>query len=205
MTVVKHLMANQYDINIHVHRLAAWAAATAASSAKGKRFSVAAGVTLIEAAGLHRLVGSPGNLPEPSQMDAAHCTWREAVIGAASRAGLNFFTHGLAAKLINVYLKVVFVNTAYASDLRVAALHPPVDRELLKGLAKSGRGAPRTWRTLRDAAWSKFDSDTYQEAIDAIRAALLPGQPLWAIEEHWQGYQGQGPSNTTTEDHDDQD
>lgn len=186
-----------YDINLHVHRLAAWAAATAASSAKGKRFKVAQGVALLEALGLHRLVGSPGNLPAPEEMDTAHRKWRQVTIDTATALNLPFFTHGLAAKLINVYLKTVFVNSAYAADPRVMALHPPIDRELLDGLSRSGLGTPKTWRHLRDAAWSTYDTDTYQQAIDAVRAALPAGQALWTIEEHWKGYQG--PPGDTAE------
>lgn len=182
--------ATPYTINQHVHRIAAWAAATAASSAKGKRFEVKQGVAILEAVGLQRLVGSPDNLPAPADVDTEHCKWRQAAIDEARRQQLKFFTHGLAAKLINVYLKVVFVNTAYAQHPHVAALHPPIDRELLKGLIASGLGQPRTWRRLRDAAWSAYDSDTYQSAIDEIRKALPSGQALWIIEEHWQGHQG---------------
>lgn len=180
-----------YTINLHVHRLAAWAASTAASSAKGKRFKVSAGLMLIEQIGLHRLVGSPGNLPARADVDAAHQAWRLALIQAASANGQEFFTHGLAAKLINVYLKVAFVNTAYATSPQVMAMHPPIDRELLTGLIDSGLGTPKTWRRFRNMAWSKFDSSTYQAVIDAVRDALPPGQALWTIEEHWKGYQGQ--------------
>lgn len=178
-----------YSINVHVHRLAAWAAATAASSAKGRRFTVQQGVTIIEAIGLHHLVGLPSTLPEPLMMDETHDRWREAAITAAAKLGLDFFTHGLAAKLINVYLKVVFVNTAYATDPRVMALHPPIDRELLKSLAKSSVGKASEWRRLRDKAWSTFGPSDYQDTIDAIRQAL-PGQPLWAVEQYWQAFQG---------------
>jgi hypothetical protein len=116
--------------------------------------------------------------------------WRLALIHAAKERGLSFFTHGLAAKLINVYLKVAFVNTAYAACPNVVALHPPIDRELLSGLIESKLGTPKTWRRFRNTAWSKFDSATYQAVIDAVRSALPTGHALWAIEEHWKGYQG---------------
>lgn len=179
-----------YNINLHVHRLAAWTASTAASSAKGKRFTVAQGVAMLEAVGLHRLVGSTDNLPAPDDVDATHRRWRQSTIEAAAALGLPFFTHGLAAKLINVYLKTVFVNPAYAADPRVMALHPPIDRELLDGLSRSRLGAAKTWRRLRDAAWSTYGTDTYQQAIDAMRVALPAGQGLWTTEEYWKGHQG---------------
>lgn len=189
MRTVEKTAELPFDIREHVHRLAAWAASTAASSAKGKRFKVATGCMLIERIGLKDLVGLPEKLPGPDNMDAAHLAWRSLLIQTAHDNGLSFFTHGLAAKLINMYLKVAFVNTAYAELPQVMALHPPIDRELLSGLAKSSLGTKRTWCRFRDMAWSSFDADTYQAVIDAMRQALPPNQALWTIEEHWKGYQ----------------
>ncbi|HEV3247016.1 MAG TPA: hypothetical protein VG124_07415, partial [Beijerinckiaceae bacterium] len=50
---------------------------------------------------LPKVVANP---PDQDQVDDAHRAWRNAVIEAASAHGLAF-THGVAAKLINVYLK----------------------------------------------------------------------------------------------------
>jgi hypothetical protein len=44
------------------------------------------------------------------------------------------FTHGIAAKLVNVYLKSVFVCGGRHDHPRVRALHPPIDSLLLDAL-----------------------------------------------------------------------
>lgn len=177
-----------YTVVEHVHRLAAWGASRAASTSTSNRFSVERGKSIIEAAGLQPLLAGPEALPEPDEMDDAHRAWRNAVIAAAQVQG-SAFTHGVAAKLINVYLKIGLVNTAYHDHPSVAALHPPIDRELLNGLIAADEPNARQWRCFRDAAWSNYDSNTYENVIAAVRAYLGPKTPLWRIEEAWRGHQ----------------
>ncbi len=174
-----------YGIAAHRHRFAAWAAGRAAS-VKGCRFSVEQAKVILEAVRLDALLVSPEALP--TDIDEAHAKWRGEVIGEASRLEL-VFTHGVAAKLINVYLKAAFVCGGHHEHERVGALHPPVDALLLDALAEGdlgGQGA--AWKKARGLRWSKLDAAQYQEVIDAIRTAI-PGEPLWHIEEHWRGYQ----------------
>ena len=64
-------------------------------------------------------------------MDEEHRRWRAVVKKAAKFEGLNF-THGVAAKLINVYLKSRFVCGGHHAHKRVHNLHPPIDAILLK-------------------------------------------------------------------------
>jgi hypothetical protein len=177
-----------YTIVEHVHRLAAWGASRAASTSTLNRFRVETGKAIIEAAGLQHLLAGPEALPEPDEMDEAHRAWRQRVIAAAQTHGL-VFTHGVAAKLINVYLKIGLVNTAYHEHPRVAAIHPPIDRELLDGLAKEDQPNAQQWRQFRDAAWSKYDSAKYEQVIAAVRVLLGPKAPLWRIEQAWRGHQ----------------
>jgi len=178
-----------YDIIEHVHRFATWAASRAAGTVKGVRFPVWKGRRICDAVGFRRLLGNPNLLPSQETMDDCHRQWRKQVIEAAEVEGVHF-THGMAAKLINVYFKTAYVNPVYASHPMVGALHPPIDRKLLAGLAARDVEHAKTWQAYRDAAWSRFDSDTYQEVILAIRALLGPGVPLWKIEYAWKGYQG---------------
>jgi hypothetical protein len=177
-----------YTIDEHRHRFAAWAAGRAAS-AKGCRFKVSQAKAILEAAGFDRSFGKTSALPRPADMDRTHRKWRQAVIKAAARKKLRL-THGIAAKLINCYLKARFVCGGHHDHERVKCLHPPIDAVLLKELAKQNPGGPGSkWRQLRHARWSKFDTDTYQSVIDCIRQLLPPGEPLWKIEEYWQGHQ----------------
>jgi hypothetical protein len=123
-----------YTIEEHNHRLAAWAAATAASASKLCRFKVRTGVAILEASGF-KPAFELNQLPAAANLDSQHRHWRETVIEKASDVGVAF-THGVAAKLINCYLKVRFVCAGAHNDNRVQALHPPIDEVLLTGLAR---------------------------------------------------------------------
>ncbi len=181
-------MSTPYTIEQHQHRLAAWAASRAAS-AKGCRFKVKQGVKILENCGFTAVFSKPEQLPRPDLLDEKHTKWREEIIDAAKHWGL-IFPHGVAAKLINCYLKVRFVCTGQHEHERVKCLHPPIDELLLKELARQNVGGfKKQWRAFRKQRWSKFDSKTYQSVIDHIRDSLPTNEPLWKIEEHWEGHQ----------------
>jgi hypothetical protein len=182
-------MIEPYTIEQHKHRLAAWAAARAASSSKLCRFKVHIGVAILEVAGFSASFSSPEKLPACEKLDLKHRKWRNAVVAAAQNDGL-IFSHGIAAKLINCYLKVRFVCGGFHEDERVKALHPPIDEVLLKELADQDVGGhAKVWKAFRNQRWSKFDSDTYEEVIALIRESLLPDERLWKVEEYWKGHQ----------------
>ena len=114
-----------YTIEDHKHRFAAWAASRAAF--RGMSVTVELGRGLLESCGLAE-VSNPEQLPAPESFDGKHRQWRSAVVDAAKAQGISF-THGVAAKLINVYLKSRFVCGGYYAHERVRTLHPPIDRE----------------------------------------------------------------------------
>ncbi len=177
-----------YSITIHQHRLAAWAACRAAS-VKDCRFKVRDGVKYLAACGLDESLASPDQLPDPVALDRQHRLWRESLIQSAARSHSRVLSHGIAAKLINIYLKVRFVCAWYHDHERVRGLHPPIDSLLLDSLCEQNVGGLRAdWQSLRKVRWSKFASVDYERAIVLIRKAL-DGQSLWKIEEYWQGYQ----------------
>jgi len=176
-----------YNIRQHQHLFAAWAASRAAS-VKGCRFKVRHGREILESSGFTPSFCQPDQLPAPAETDARHRQWRNLVIAAAKALGLSF-THGVAAKLINVYLKSRFVCGGHHEHERVHHLHPPIDDELLKALIQQNVGGQvKGWRDARRWRWSKFTSDQYEQVIALIRYCLN-GQPLWQIEEHWKGNQ----------------
>ena len=177
-----------YSIHEHKHRFSTWAAGRAAT-VNGCRFSVEQAKAVLENANLKPLLAGPEQLPDPSRIDARHREWRKAVIAAANDQGLNF-THGVAAKLINIYLKAGFVCAGYDTDLRVRALHPPIDSLLLDELYRRNVGGLRAeWSRARTTRWSKFSSDDYERVIASIRMALGKDAALWQIEQYWRGYQ----------------
>lgn len=169
------------------HQFAAWAAATAASASPKCRFSVADGVRILEAVGFGPSYSRPERLPVPGAFDKSHRRWRERAIKAAKARRISM-SHGVAAKLINVYLKSRFICGGHANHPRVKALHPPIDSILLRALARKNYGSlGPTWSAFAQKRWSKFNSDTYELAIGCIKSVQI-SQPLWAIEEHWQSF-----------------
>jgi len=116
---------------------------------------VEAGKAILERAGFDARLRHPRQLPSPARMDAVHLAWRKVVIKEARKVRLEF-THGIAAKLINLYLKAKFTCGGYASHPRVATLHPPIDSLLLKAFNRTLK--PQDRLTVN---WSTFDSRTY--------------------------------------------
>lgn len=176
-----------YGIEAHQHRFAAWAACRAASVVNC-RFGVEQGRAILETSGFAARFSRPEQLPAPDVMDDTHRHWRAEIMGAAKSCKLRF-THGVAAKLVNVYLKSRFVCAGHHAHARVHSLHPPIDSVLLRGLAEANVGGhAKEWRQAAKTRWSKFGSDDYEHVIALIRQSLN-GAPLWKIEEHWRGNQ----------------
>ncbi|QDI76750.1 MULTISPECIES: hypothetical protein [Leisingera] len=150
---------------------------------------------MLQATGFKNFCDGSSSLPEPSHFDACHARWRQQVIDSAEIAGLTGFSHGRAAKLINVFLKSIYltdfqrpVEGVHQELSKVDAIHPPIDRVLLSALETCGSpGLQIALRTCGKCSWTKMGSDTYQHLIDAIREETA-GR-LWTIEAYWQGYQ----------------
>ena len=175
-----------YSIELHCHQFAAWAAARAAS-VKGCRFSVAQGRALLERCGFGAQMGVAA-LPKPKAMDASHAEWRKAICDEAAEEDIQM-THGIAAKLINVYLKARFVHPPYHRNSKIRALHPPIDRLMLDAMAKANFGGEaKLWRETSRKGWSNLNGQDYRRVIAEIRVGLR-GEPMWTIEEFWRGYQ----------------
>lgn len=190
MTTAKYLEA------VHRHRFAAWCASTAAKSSPNCRFSVEQGVRLIEGCGLQALSEDWDRLPRAEEFDARHRHWREDLIAAAPSvlpAGeRRQFTAGVAAKLINCYLKPLYVtgiikNLSKEDSAARNAIHPPIDRILLRTLALADVGSMRReWKRFADIGWSNFTHEQYETVVEMVKS-VTNGQ-LWTIEEHWGGY-----------------
>lgn len=175
-------MLSDYTIDIHRHRFAAWAAGRAASVITC-RITVEKSRTLIEAAGLNVLLENPDRLPSPDKIDESHKGWRETICEVGHNNKLQV-SHGVAAKLINIYFKSAFVCGGHHDHTRVHALHPPIDSLLLSDMKRKKFGGRTDWD---QTPWSKLNSEQYQTLIEDIRRAV-EGRPLWTLEEHWIGY-----------------
>jgi hypothetical protein len=180
--------ATPYGIERHSHLFAAWAASSAAS-VNGYRFPVEKGQAILEACGFKADFSKPEQLPVSEEMDEQHRQWRDSLIEEAADSQSLRFTHGVAAKLINCYLKSRFVCGGHHAHERVRSLHPPIDRVLLTALGRLNiGGCAKEWRKARQTGWSNFSSEQYEKVIALIRK-YLKGEPLWKIEEHWKGNQ----------------
>lgn len=178
-----------YSIQEHCHRLACWAAGRAAQRGL-KEFTVQTGKVLLESAGLDSNFCSPDQLPFPRDIDGAHDAWRSSIIRNGRQQGIAL-SHGRAAKLINVYLKIRFVCGGHHLHESVSALHPPIDSELLKALRHANAGGyRREWHAAWKRSWTNFNSNEYVQVIKLIRQ-VAGTNPLWTIEEHWAGYRWQ--------------
>jgi len=179
-----------YDIVEHVHRLSSWAASLAASQPR-HRFKASAGLAIIEKAKLKEFLRNPHSAVDPTSIDSLHREWRMTVIGiATTEAPQAQFTHGIAAKLINIYFKVGLITIGNQQIKLVNALHPPIDSMVLEGLADDDRESNPVraafWRTRR---WTRFDCKEYEEVIQKVREKLGPKTPLWKIEKFFPGHQ----------------
>jgi len=65
-------------------------------------------------------------------------------------------------------------------------IHPPIDRGLLKNLAKIYRNKyPRIARRWSKIAWTKLNAKEYKHLIDDFRERGLDQPAFWRIEEYW--------------------
>jgi len=71
----------------------------------------------------------------------------------------------------------------------VVSLHPPIDAVLLKSLRMNNIGGYKAeWKKAEKSKWSKFSSEEYDTVIKHTKE-VMNEEPLWLIEEHWQGFQ----------------
>lgn len=178
-----------YDIHLHQHRFAAWAAARA-SSVKGRRFSVQTCVGWVEAVGLDSKL-TKEKLPHPKELLEWHRRLREAIIAAAKEQSNFELSHGQAAKIINCYVKARFLNESDAQHINVAAFHPPIDRLLLSDIVRNACISVPDLKIIRggrDGGWSNLSSENYERLIEALQR-ISPQQPFWHIERYWCGFQ----------------
>lgn len=177
----------KYNIKDHIHLYSSWAASRA-SSVKNNRFTVQNGQAILNQSTIKSFIQNPDGLPTSDKYDQVHCLWRNELIGISQNILSKPFTHGVAAKMINIYLKSVIICGGYYNHEKAKEVHPPIDSVLLKELAsKNFNGKAKFWRKANKIAWSNFTSEEYQNVINEIRLGL-EGKALWRIEEYWKGY-----------------
>ena len=175
-----------FTIEKNRHIFACWAASRAAGVSPLCRFKVEDGKKILD------------NLFPDGKIDALKSTqekfdkYHEELRKKAINTGIvkmqdgSDMSHGVAAKLINLYLKIVYICGSYKNENRINYIHPPIDSLLLDSLYEQKIGKDISiWRNFK---WSKMESKEYQKVIDSIKNLNLR-KGLWSIEEYWIGHQ----------------
>lgn len=195
--------ALEYHPAEHRFRFAAWAASTAARSSRQIcTFPVSSGAQLLRMSDLKWLSLGSHWLPRSrEEFDQAHQRWCEAILRRAQSEISPSFTYGISAKLVNCYLKALFLQTMvglpfdpYAErdemgwDASTRFLHPPIDRLLMEEAARiSDTATKRRWKQLIGIGWSKFSRGDYADVIRLCRDMV--GEDVARIEACWTGFQ----------------
>jgi|TARA_Y100000294_G_C8400106_1_gene274428 hypothetical protein len=179
------------------HIFACWAASRAAGASPLCRFKVEKGKEILD-----EIFGKDGkraldnSLKEnQKEFDDYHDDIIKRVIEESKKNEIqrkeypkdkNFIdgmSYGVAAKLINLYFKVIFICGNYKDNPRINYIHPPIDSLLLDSLYKEKKD--KLWKET----WSNMTSERYKKIIDGIKKEITENDGLWSIEKHWEGHQ----------------
>lgn len=197
----------EYHPAEHRFRFAAWAASTAASRSRSVcSFRVSVGVRLLQQSDIRWLaLGSHWLPPTRDAFDAEHERWCQFIKKRAKKSEktniCGEFSYGIAAKLVNCFLKALFLQTMAGPPFEMHEfrngksgttpamfLHPPIDRLLLtEATRRSDPEKKHRWKELLDIGWSKFSQEDYHKAIQLVRETV--GENLSQIEAYWPGHQ----------------
>ena len=206
---------SSYNLDLHKHTLSKWAASRAASQSKGFKFSVELGSKLL-------LFGKKGsqvideefidyikqieNFNSQDDYDSWH---HQTILNMTSytdelkqlldkhNKSFNNYTYGIAAKILNCYLKVFFLES-FGNQKFADFIHPPVDAILLKALKKEDKklfnfknSVFTNIGVLKIPTWTRINENEYKEIIKLMKEFLsIKGQNgLWKIESFWIGHQ----------------
>ena len=203
-----------YNLDIHKHIVSTWAASRAASQ-NNFRFKVESGMKLI-------LLGANGSLVDEQtfinfikeiktfKSQKQYDSWHNSTIINMRKKGDDLqslldkynksyddYSYGIAAKLLNCYLKVFFLEY-FGTEKFADYIHPPIDRLLLLALKKED---PKLFnfknevfvsvRTPKIPVWTKINENEYISIINLINEFVFSrGQKgLWKSEAFWSGHQ----------------
>ena len=211
-----------YSLDIHKHVLASWAASSAASQA-GFRFKAKYGLQLLLLAksgkktkrkDLIQYIKEIKTFKEQQDFN----DWHSKTIDMMRSGGRDFnkileginktknkklaienYSYGIAAKLLNVYLKVFYLGD-FGKNTFANFIHPPIDRILLKELQKESEffkfdcepfEHTSTTGSGKIPKWTQINEEEYKEIIKFIREFIHKNnlKGLWRIEYAWRGHQ----------------
>lgn len=184
----------EYKDISHRFNYAAWCASTAASASPKCRFSVKIGRKILAESSCKKFAAGWSELPSHLDFDARHKAICIELMNNARELGLSAFSYGLALKMLNIYLKTLFISgcTELLCEKKLAIqsiIHPPIDRLLLAELEKKDVGSLKNeWRIYKNKGWSTYNQEDYLQVIKLVKQ-VCGEEPLWKIEAYWAGHQ----------------
>ena len=107
------------------------------------------------------------------------------------------YTYGIAAKILNCYLKVFFLEF-FGNKKFADFIHPPVDALLLETLKKEDKELftfnSQIFKNIgaqKIPKWTKIDENEYKGVISLMKKFVSSKNQngLWKIESFWVGHQ----------------
>jgi len=172
-----------YSLFEHRHRFAVWAASRAAQR---KFTSVPRLRDAIQSTDLPSFVREhAGTEITPARFEELHAGWCEAICDNLRAAGVERVAFGRAAKLVAVYLKSMIVLGPAANGTLSQIAHPPIDRLVLKALARNEAIPSEARRVFRKTNWTQLDRKSYYKLVRVIRENVPDINPFWRLEQYW--------------------
>ena len=173
-----------YNILSHRHRFSVWASARA--SQRGFT-TVKILVDSLEKTNLEEFCGEfykdqeSKNKISQDKFDKMHSQWVNQIAKEINKiSDVNSVPYGRIAKLVNMYLKCMIV-LIYPENRLSKIIHPPIDRILLRSLAKI---STKHKKLLLETNWTQLSEEDYFKLIDIFRADFI-NDYFWKIEENW--------------------
>ena len=206
---------SSYNLDFHKHILSKWAASRAASQSKGFKFSVELGSKLLlfgkkrSQASDQEFIDYIKQIENFNSQDDYDSWHHQTIVNMTSytdelkhlldkhNKSFNNYTYGIAAKILNCYLKVFFLES-FGNQKFADFIHPPVDAILLKALRKEDKklfnfknSVFTNIGVLKIPTWTRINENEYKEIIKLMKEFLsIKGQNgLWKIESFWIGHQ----------------
>ena len=206
---------SSYNLDFHKHILSKWAASRAASQSKGFKFSVELGSKLLlfgkkrSQASDQEFIDYIKQIENFNSQDDYDSWHHQTIVNMTSytdelkqlldkhNKSFNNYTYGIAAKILNCYLKVFFLES-FGNQKFADFIHPPVDAILLKALRKEDKklfnfknSVFTNIGVLKIPTWTRINENEYKMIIKLMKEFLsIKGQNgLWKIESFWIGHQ----------------
>jgi hypothetical protein len=174
-----------YDLFIHRHNFAVWAAARAVQRGwQGATIQILR--ESLEASGVQRFLPDPDFLDTSNdRFEQLHRNWCAAIVASLHANAIQNVSYGRAAKLLAVYLKSMVITGSPAYSPIARCIHPPIDRRLLQALAGDSQRQAQNRTAWRRINWTQLNEKKYYTLIEQLRASLPPEIPFWMLEEFW--------------------